>query len=111
MAIVNKTVRKRITREEKRYLLERANKENLAAAINILENIHANFSYKISKNSRNSMDRLVFMLNCEDKKMPLSVRAANAIGIIDCMTQDGRLDPLVRTMLWRVVSNLDGIRD
>jgi hypothetical protein len=44
MTIVNKTVRKRITRKEKRYILERANEENLAAAINILENIDAKSS-------------------------------------------------------------------
>jgi hypothetical protein len=38
MTIVNKTVRKRITRKEKKYILERANEENLAAAIFFLQN-------------------------------------------------------------------------
>ncbi|PWU78701.1 MAG: hypothetical protein DLM72_21220 [Candidatus Nitrosopolaris wilkensis] len=51
------------------------------------------------------------MLKHEDQKISLSVRAANAISILDSISQDGRIESHVRTMLWQVVSNLEGIRE
>jgi uncharacterized protein (UPF0147 family) len=110
MRHINKTTTKRITKEEKKILQDKTNQENLAAAINVLENIQANHFYKVNRNSKNVIHDLVVLLNC-DQKIPLSVRAANAISIIDSMSQDARLASHVRTMLWQVVSNLEGIRE
>ncbi|MGA9153228.1 MAG: UPF0147 family protein [Candidatus Nitrosopolaris sp.] len=99
------------TRTKKRILQKKTNQENLAAAINILENIEANYFYKVCRNSKNMIHGLVVLLNGQDQKMSLSVRAATAISMIDSMSQDGRLASHIRTMLWQVVSNLEGIRE
>jgi uncharacterized protein len=110
MTYISKTT-KRITKEEKRILQNKINQENLAAAINTLENIKTNYVYKVNRSSKNTIHDLVVLLNREGQKSPLSVRAATAISIIDSMSQDARLASHVRTMLWQVVSNLEGIRE
>ncbi len=89
----------------------KCNEEYLAAAINILENIGANYSYEANRNSKNMIHELANLLNLEEQKVPLSVRAATAISIIDSMTENQRLASHIRTMLWQVVSSLEGIRD
>lgn len=78
------------TRTKKRILQKKTNQENLAAAINILENIEANYFYSrsVSRNSKNR-NGLVVLLNGQDQKMSLSVRAATAISMIDSMSQIG----------------------
>jgi hypothetical protein len=106
----NKKPTKRITKEEKTLLQKKTNQENLAAAINTI-NIQANYYYKVNRNSKNMIHELSVLLNLEDQKIPLSVRAATAISIIDSMSQDRRLASHIRPMLWQVVSNLEGIRD
>jgi hypothetical protein len=50
-------------------------------------------------------------LKYEDQNISLSIRAANAISVLDSMSQDRRIESHIRTMLWQVVSNLEGIRD
>ena len=41
----------------------------------------------------------------------LSVRAANAISMLDDITQDPNMPSYVRTQLWQAVSRLEGIRE
>ena len=41
----------------------------------------------------------------------LSVRAANAISMLDDITQDPNMPSYVRTQLWQAVSKLEGIRE
>jgi hypothetical protein len=50
-------------------------------------------------------------LKDKEQKSILSVRAANALSILDRMTQDKMMKSHIRTMLWQVVSNLEGIRE
>jgi uncharacterized protein len=95
----------------KKRLQSKSNHENLAAAINILENIDAKFAYRVNRNSKNMIHELIVLLNGEDEKMSLSVRTATAMSIIDSMSQDGRLASHIRTMLWQVVSRLECIRE
>jgi uncharacterized protein len=54
---------------------------------------------------------LLVLLKHEEQKISLSIRAANAISILDSMSQERRIESHVRTMLWQVVSNLEGIRE
>jgi uncharacterized protein len=54
---------------------------------------------------------LLDLLQQEDQNMSLSIRAANAISVLDSMSQDRRIESHIRTMLWQVVSNLEGIRE
>jgi uncharacterized protein (UPF0147 family) len=54
---------------------------------------------------------LLDLLQQEDQNMSLSIRAANAISVLDSMSQDRRIESHIRTMLWQVVSNLEGMRE
>ena len=39
------------------------------------------------------------------------LESANAISLLDSISQDRRIESHIRTMLWKVVSNLEGIRE
>jgi uncharacterized protein len=54
---------------------------------------------------------LLVLLKNKDQKISMSIRAANVISILDSISQDKRIESHVRTMLWQVVSNLEGIRE
>ena len=54
---------------------------------------------------------LLVLLKNNDQKISMSIRAANGISILDSISQDKRIESHVRTMLWQVVSNLEGIRE
>src|SRR5438309_1267904 len=100
---------KRITKEEKRLLQEKTNQESLAVAVGTLENIQTNYSYKANRNSKKLIRELLDVLQNEDENISLSITAANAISILDSMTQDRSIESHIRTMLWQVVSNLEAI--
>ena len=87
------------------------NRENLALAIGTLENIQTNYSYKANRNSKRLIRELLDVLQNEHQTISLSIRAANAIGILDSMTQNRSIESHIRTMLWQVVSNLEAIRE
>jgi uncharacterized protein (UPF0147 family) len=72
---------KKRTRKEKELLQNKTNQENLAAAMIMLENI----------NRRSNMNELLVLLKDKEQKFSLSVRAANALSILDGMTQDKRI--------------------
>jgi uncharacterized protein (UPF0147 family) len=38
----------------------------------------------------------------------LPIRLANATSLLDTMSQDRRIESHIRTMLWKVVSDLEG---
>jgi uncharacterized protein len=101
---------KRTTKEEKKLLQKKTNRESLAVAIGILESIQTNYSYKVSRNSKRLIHELLDLLKHEEN-ISLSIRAANAISVLDSMSQDRRIESHIRTMLWQVVSNLEGIRE
>jgi uncharacterized protein len=61
--------------------------------------------------NKNRMNELLVLLKDKEQKFSLSVRAANALSILDGMTQDKMMKSHIRTMLWQVVSNLEGIRE
>jgi uncharacterized protein len=87
------------------------NLESLTLAIGTLENIQTNYSYKANRNSKRLIRELLDMLQNEDQNISLSIRAVNAISILDSMTQDRSIESHIRTMLWQVVSNLEAIRE
>ena len=47
----------------------------------------------------------------ESEEYSLSVRAANAISMLDDITQDPNMPSYVRVTLWQAVSKLEGIRE
>ena len=105
------TTAKRITKEEKKLLQKKTNRESLALAIGTLENIQTNHSYKVTRNSKRLIHELLDLLKHEDRNISLSIRAANGISVLDSMSQDRRIESHIRTILWQVVSNLEAIRE
>jgi uncharacterized protein (UPF0147 family) len=110
-SIVPKPSSKRQTKKEKELFRDKVNQENMAAAIATLENINRNHHSEVNRNIKNRIAELVLLLKDRDEKFSLSVRAANAISILDRLTQDKGMKSHIRTMLWQVVSNLEGIRE
>ncbi len=52
---------------------------------------------------------LVADLKAEDAS--LAIQAANAIGVLDDVTQDPNMPSYIRTSLWQAVSMLEGVRE
>jgi uncharacterized protein (UPF0147 family) len=108
---VSKSGIKRQTKKEKKIFRDKINHENIAAAIATLENINRNHHSEVNRNIKNKIADLVLLLKDGDEKFSISVRAANAISMLDRLTQDKGMKSHIRTMLWQVVSNLEGIRE
>ena len=76
-------------------------------AMSILNKLAANQS--TPKNIRKSITDLINDLKTDDYS--ISVRAANAISLLDDITQDPNVPSYVRTSLWQAVSTLENIRE
>ncbi len=83
------------------------NEEQLKGAIHALNEVVANPS--TPKMIRKSITDLVTELLTDEYSK--SVRAANAISVLDDITQDPNLPSYVRVTLWQAVSKLEGIRE
>jgi hypothetical protein len=83
------------------------NKESLNTAIETLNQVATNPS--TPKNIRKNISDLANELKSEEYSM--SVRAANAISMLDDITQDPNMPSYVRVNLWQAVSTLEGIRE
>ena len=86
---------------------ENQNKDTLKEAIETLDQITANSS--APKTIKKSITDLVTGLKSTEDSM--SVRAANAISILDDITQDPNMPSYVRVTLWQAVSKLEAIRE
>ena len=82
------------------------NKESLNTAIETLNQVATNPS--TPKNIRKNISGLANELKSEEYSM--SVRAANAISMLDDITQDPNMPSYVRVNLWQAVSTLEGKR-
>ena len=83
------------------------NKENLQSAMDTLNQVAANPS--TPKNLRKNIQDLANDLKSEELSM--SVRASNAISMLDDITQDPNMPSYVRVTLWQAVSTLENIRE
>ncbi|MCH8323919.1 MAG: UPF0147 family protein [Thaumarchaeota archaeon] len=83
------------------------NEEQLKGAIQALSEVVANHS--TPKMIRKSITDLVTELLTDEYSK--SVRAANAISVLDDITQDPNMPSYVRVTLWQAVSKLEGIRE
>ncbi len=86
---------------------EARNKESMRESIDTLSQIASNPS--TPKTIKKTITDLVTELGGE--QYALSVRAANAISMLDDITQDPNMPSYVRTQLWQAVSKLEGIRE
>jgi uncharacterized protein (UPF0147 family) len=92
-------------------LIDMATKEQNQKYFNdtmsILNKLAANPS--TPKNIRKNITDLINDLKIDDYS--ISVRAANAISLLDDITQDPNVPSYVRTSLWQAVSTLENIRE
>ncbi len=86
---------------------EKENKDQLKEAIQTLSEVVANPS--TPKMIRKSITDLITELHSDDYSK--SVSAANAISVLDDITQDPNMPSYVRVTLWQAVSKLEGIRE
>jgi hypothetical protein len=86
---------------------ESKNEDTLKEAIRTLADVATNPSTpKMIKKS------IVDLLNdLKSEEYPKSVRAANAISVLDDITQDPNMPSYVRVTLWHAVSKLEGVRE
>ena len=83
------------------------NKEYLQNSLDTLNQVAANPS--TPKNIRKNIQDLANDLKSEEYSM--SVRASNAISLLDDITQDPNVPSYVRVTLWQAVSTLENIRE
>ena len=88
-------------------MTDQENKETMTEAVETLDQISN--SPSTPKTIKKSITDLINDLNHEEYS--LSVRAANAISVLDDITQDPNMPSYVRTQLWQAVSKLEGIRE
>ena len=86
---------------------EEQNKESMKDSVDTLTQIGSSSS--TPKTIKKTITDLIAELNSQE--YGLSVRAANAISMLDDITQDPNMPSYVRTQLWQVVSKLEGIRE
>ena len=86
---------------------DKQNKESMKEAIDTLNQIAANPS--TPKTIKKNIADLITEL--DNSEYSLSVRAANAISMLDDITQDPNMPSYVRVTLWQAVSKLEGIRE
>lgn len=83
------------------------NQESMKGALGTLTQIAE--SSTTPKTIKKSIGDLISELN--GKEYSMSVRAANAISMLDDITQDPNMPSYVRTQLWQAVSKLESIRE
>jgi uncharacterized protein (UPF0147 family) len=64
----------------------------------------------IQRNTRNLVKDVLTTLK-DEKSGTITVRAANAVSMLDGLTQNRQMESHIRTMLWQVVSTLESIRE
>ena len=83
------------------------NQKSMESALQTLNQLAT--SHSTPKNFKKTIIELINILNSD--KDSLSVRAANAISLLDDITQDANIPSFVRTSLWQAVSVLESIRE
>ena len=83
------------------------NTDTLNQAIKALEEIASNPS--TPRNIKKNITDLA--LELKKQEYPVSVRASNAISVLDDITQDPNMPSYVRVTLWQAVSALERIRE
>ena len=83
------------------------NQEYLQNSLDTLNQVAVNPS--TPKNIRKNIQDLVNELKSEEYSV--SVRASNAISMLDDITQDPNVPSYVRVTLWQAVSTLENIRE
>ena len=83
------------------------NDEKIARAIAILQSVAD--SNITPRNIRRMVKEAIVML--QNKALSLGVRAANAVSMLDEVSQDPNMPSYSRVTIWNAVSILEGVRE
>ncbi|MCP8313758.1 MAG: UPF0147 family protein [archaeon] len=86
---------------------QKENEEKLAKAISTLQTVAD--STITPRNIRKMVKDAIVML--QDTKLSIGVRAANAISMLDEISQDPNMPSFSRVTIWSALSTLESIRD
>lgn len=92
----------------KKEIRDKENVERLESTITTLESFKENKD--LPRVIRNQIKDIYEILK-EEKNGSISVRAANAVSMLDSLTQNRHMESHIRTTLWQVVSKLESIRE
>ena len=94
--------------KSKKETRDKENTERLESTISTLESFKENKD--LPRVIRNQIKDIYDILK-EEKNGCISVRAANAVSMLDSLTQNRHMESHIRTTLWQVVSKLESIRE
>jgi uncharacterized protein (UPF0147 family) len=94
--------------KSKKEIRDKENTERLESTISTLESFKENKD--LPRVIRNQIKDIYDILT-EEKNGSISVRAANAVSMLDSLTQNRHMESYIRTSLWQVVSKLESIRE
>ena len=86
---------------------QKENEERLAKSISTLQTVAD--SNITPRNIRRIVKDAITML--QDTKLSIGVRAANAISMLDEISQDPNMPSFSRVTIWSALSTLESIRD
>ena len=91
----------------KKEIRDKENLERLQSVMGTLESFKENKD--LPRVIRNQI-RDIYEVLKDEKNGSISVRAANAVSMLDSLTQNRHMESHIRTTLWHVVSKLESIR-
>jgi len=84
------------------------NQEKLLKSISLIESILK--TYNVPKSIKVSMKEILVILK-DEKNGEMSVRIANAVSLLEGMTQNHHIQSHIRTNVWQIISTLESIRE
>lgn len=97
-----------MTMRQTKEMRKRDNQEKLLKSLSLIESTLK--TYTIPKSIKNSLKEILTILN-DEKSGEISVRVANAISLLENMTQNHHIQSHIRTNLWQIISTLESIRE
>ena len=87
---------------------KRENQEKLLKSINLIELILKNNT--VPKSIKNSMKEILSILR-DERNGEISVRVANAISLLESITQNPYIQSHIRINIWQLISTFESIRE
>ena len=97
-----------MTMRQTKEMRKRDNQEKLLKSMNLIDVILKN--HTVPKSIKNSMKEILSTLR-DERNGEISVRVANAISLLENITQNPHIQSHIRTNIWQLISTLESIRE
>ena len=97
-----------MTMRQTKEMRKRENQEKLLKSINLIELILKNNT--VPKSIKNSMKEILSILR-DERNGEISVRVANAISLLESITQNPYIQSHIRINIWQLISTFESIRE